>query len=72
MSTFIIECSDDHGDRLEAHCEQWEGDPPTRFTVDLVSAKGLRGHFVIDVPAGVSIKIALTERIHKEWIHAQN
>lgn len=72
MTKFIVECSDYIGDRLEAHCEQWEGDPLNRFSVDVVSEKGLRGHFVIDIPNGVPIEFALTQRIHEEWIHARN
>lgn len=64
MTRFIVGCSDDVGDRLEVQCEHWEGDPVCRFSVDVVSEKGLRGHFVIDVPHGMPIFIALNERTH--------
>lgn len=72
MAKSIVVCSDDAGERLEAHCEQWEGEPLNRFSVDVVSEKGLRGHFVMDVPHGVPFGTALNVRIHEEWIHARN
>ena len=32
MAKFVIECFDERGNRLEAHCEQSSGDPHYRFT----------------------------------------
>lgn len=72
MAKFVIECFDERGDRLEAHCEQSSGDPHYRFTVELISETGLRGHFLLDVPADVPICIALHERILADGIHAHN
>lgn len=37
MAKFVIECFDERGDRLEAHCEQSSGDPHYRFTVEVIS-----------------------------------
>lgn len=72
VAKFIIECFDERGEALEAHCEHASGDPYNRFRIELLSDRGIRGVFQIDVPDGTPIGRALNERIQMDGIHARN
>lgn len=72
MAKFIVECVDERGDRMEAHFEYRVGEPSNRFHVEVISEKGLRGQFVLDVPVGVTLGAALEKRVQDGNIHAHN
>jgi hypothetical protein len=72
MAKFLVECFDERGESLEAHCTYRAGDPHNRFGVEVMSPVGLRGQFDIDVPMGKEIGTAISERIQAEGIHARN
>ena len=67
----VFKVRDERGEELDAHLMQAKGDGYT-WHVKLVSEKGVRGMFTMDIPAGITEEAAISKRLQDEGIHARN